>query len=125
MLDNYNQHVVDSYIRLYKLRRKVIEANKIKITDELYDSFIISSLNLFDIAIFSLLISNKEKRIYELRKELVKYIQTSGYELLFRNELKNIKLTFKRRFLYRLAASRFYMFLCMLVRYKKGKEQRR
>lgn len=118
VLDKYNKKIIDSYIRLYTLRKQILSLESID--EEMNNAFKIASINLFDIAVFDMLILKNKKNLSGICLDLEKYIDNSGYKELLKYELDSVNITYKRRFLYFLVSNSKYKILCLLLLLKQN-----
>ena len=122
VLCKYDQKLVDSYLRLYKYRLRLINKYKKIVTQEMYTAFVKASLNLFDIAAFTMIIEQKKAPIRMVVEQLKKAVENNKYSELFCRIKYNsqlVSLTRKRRILYTLLAGKHYTTVVLLFKFKK------
>lgn len=122
VLINYNQKVVDSYLRLFQYRRKVITEHKQVVNQQMYSAFLNASLDLFDIAVFSMIIEMNEFSFNDTVRQVECGVENTGYnEILLRIGISTglMNLTIKRRILYLMLGLRCYWMVVLLFRLRR------
>lgn len=115
LLSRYSEKVVNSYIRLYKLRKNLIDRHPNETSKEMVRRFMLASLDLFDVAAFTMTICLCKDNIFQKRTTLKKIVEGTGYLELFRSDIKDLSLTHRRRMLYRMLGCKLYFIVVIMI----------
>ena len=108
VLSKYDEKIVKSYLSLYRLRNELIRNNMNKTNEEMLRHFKLASLNLFDIAVFSMIINQKKDSVLHKCITVKNCVEHTGYLSFFRTDLDGLQLTAKRKTLYCMLSHKLY-----------------
>jgi len=121
VLHKYNEKIVNSYLKLFRLRRDLIDKNLADTDEQMTRQFKLASLNLFDVAVFTMTICLKNDSFLHKCKAVKEQVENTGYLDFFRDGIDDLQLTPKRKLLYRMLGLKLFFpaVLTTLIRYSR------
>ncbi len=122
VLSNYDESIVKSYLALYRFRRDLIDRNHKKTDREMMQYFKYASLNLFDIAVFTMTIKQKKDSVFQKCKEVRSSVEETGYSELFGSDISDLQLTRRRSYLYHMLRYKLFfpVVIAILLSYRRS-----